>query len=251
MISAMKYLVIAFCFSVIPLCAMDVKPDPSRVDAEVTLQKISGALWMHTGICRFDFGPCPSHGIVAVGKTGLVLVDTQWNDAQTKILIDRAEKRFGKKVLLAVVTHAHADKIGGIRTLLGRGVRVIGTKQIADAAERNGYPRPEAAVTANPQPFDIDGVRFEVFFPGAAHTADNITVYFSDEKVLFAGCIVKGAKDTTLGNTADGDVKAYPAAVSALMKRYPDAKKIVTSHSDPGGQELLTHTLEIAKGAAK
>ena len=112
-------------------------------------------------------------------------------------------------------------------------------------------PRPEAAVTTNPQTFDIDGVRFEVFFPGVAHTADNITVYFPDDKVLFAGCIVKGAKDTTLGNTADGDVAAYPAAVSALIARYPEVKTVVTTHSDPGGIELMQHTLDIAKNGKK
>ena len=162
----MRYSALIFFLYIVPLAAMDMKPDPSLVDPEVTLRQIDGKVWMHTGFCRFDFGPCPSHGIVAVGKNGIVIIDTQWNDAQTKILLDRIEKRFGKKVVLAVVTHAHADKIGGIKTLTGRGIRVVSTKAIADSAEKNGYIRPEAAVMENPMQFNVEGIRFEVFFPG-------------------------------------------------------------------------------------
>ena len=76
-------------------------------------------------------------------------------------------------------------------------------------------------------------------------------MYFPGEKLLFTGCIIKGAKDTTLGNTADGDVAAYPVTVSALISRYAGAKTVVTSHGDPGGLELMRHTLDIAKNAKK
>ena len=246
-----KFLAAALCLCIVPVFGADLKVDPSKADPAVTLEKVSDRLWMHTASYRFDFGACPAHGIVAVGEKGIVLVDTQWTVSQTETLLDQIEKKFGGKIVLAVITHAHADKIGGIDALRRRGIRVISTRAIADSAGKNGYPRPEAAVTENPQQFEAGAVRFETFFPGAAHTKDNITVWFPDEKLLFAGCIIKGAKDTTLGNTADGDVASYPAAVSALIARYPDAKTVVTTHSDPGGIDLLRHTLDIATNARK
>jgi hypothetical protein len=30
-----------------------------------------------------------------------------------------------------------------------------------------------------------------VFFPGAAHSADNVVVYFPKKRLLFGGCMIK------------------------------------------------------------
>lgn len=239
------------CAPFIVCASGDAHIDPSRIVPGVTMSKVTDAIWTHTGWYRFGNTDVPSHGIIAIGANGIVLVDTQWDNSQTEELLGKIEKKFGKKVVLAIITHAHADKIGGIDTLLRHGIRTISTPAIAASAEAGGYHRPIADITSDIYPLTVEGIRMEVFFPGAAHTKDNITVYFSDYKILFAGCIVKGMNDTTLGNTVDGDIGAYPATLRNILKRYEGAKIVITSHSDAGGLELVRHTIAVAESLKK
>ena len=46
-----------------------------------------------------------------------MLVDSSWDDKLTKELIEMVEKKFQKRVTDVIITHAHADRIGGITAL--------------------------------------------------------------------------------------------------------------------------------------
>ena len=52
---------------------------------------------------------------------------------------------------------------------------------------------------------------------------------------------------TNLGNTADGDVKAYPAAIDYLMAKFQDAKIVIPGHGQLGGFELIGHTKKLSE----
>jgi metallo-beta-lactamase class B len=85
----------------------------------------------------------------------------------------------------------------------------------------------------------------EVFYPGPAHTRDNVVVWLAESRVLFGGCAVRAASDTSVGNVADADVKEWPASIRRVRDRYPTADVVVPGHGDPGGRELLEHTLAL------
>jgi metallo-beta-lactamase class B len=57
----------------------------------------------------------------------------------------------------------------------------------ARLAKRQGYQVPIARLDPHTTVFEVGGVSMEVFFPGEGHTADNMTVWFPGERVLFAG----------------------------------------------------------------
>ncbi|HOZ15061.1 MAG TPA: hypothetical protein PK784_09755 [Tenuifilaceae bacterium] len=42
---------------------------------------------------------------------------------------------------------------------------------------------------------------------------DNIVVWIPLEKILFSGCMAKSTNSTNLGNTVDGDLKAYSITI--------------------------------------
>jgi metallo-beta-lactamase class B len=84
------------------------------------------------------------------------------------------------------------------------------------------------------------------YFPGAAHSTDNIVVWIPSERILFPGCICKSTDARNLGNTADGDTYAYHATVEWIIRKFPDAKTVIPGHGSYGGPELLTHTLSLA-----
>jgi metallo-beta-lactamase class B len=214
--------------------------------AAVQLARIGKGVWVHTSYAMVGGYRVDAHGLVIETKNGEVLVDTCWNDAQTEALLDRISAELHKPVILAIVTHAHDDRIGGIRTLLRKGVKVVSTPLTAEKAAAAGYPRPLPELDPILTRLEPGGRPIEVFFPGPAHTVDNVTVWVPEDAVLFGGCLVKSLDSRNLGNTADADVKAWPGAIRALMAKYPDARIVVPGHGRWGGRELLSHTLELS-----
>jgi metallo-beta-lactamase class B len=84
------------------------------------------------------------------------------------------------------------------------------------------------------------------WYPGPAHSLDNIVVWIPSERILFAGCMVKSMDSKNLGNTADGDTAGYPATIDMVIRKFPDAKIVIPGHDAAGGVELLRHTRELA-----
>jgi metallo-beta-lactamase class B len=48
-----------------------------------------------------------------------------------------------------------------------------------------------------------------------------------------------------IGNTADGDLTAYPATLDKLITIFPEAKHVIPGHGRWGGTELIRHTREL------
>lgn len=216
-------------------------------DKSITLSKIDDKLWVYTTSFMINGSNVPANGMIAVSSDGLVLIDTPWNDEKTKELIKFAEKTFGESIALAVITHAHNDRVGGIHVLLENNIRAISTKMTADLAEKGGFDRPLTEIKNDVEPIDVGDVRLEIYYPGAGHTSDNITVWFPEEKLLFGGCFIKSMDSTNLGNLADADLKQWPISLETVMTGYPDIQTVVPGHGNWGGEELLEHTMELLK----
>jgi len=84
----------------------------------------------------------------------------------------RARER-GCPVRALVVTHAHDDRMGGLREVLRRGVATYASREtVARAGLVGWHPTP----VNFPDVVRAGHVSAEVFFPGAAHTSDNLVV---------------------------------------------------------------------------
>ena len=92
---------------------------------------------------------------------------------------------------------------------------------------------------------NFEGKLIKCYYLGAAHTLDNIVVWIPSENILFPGCMVKSINSTSLGNIADGDLKAYPGTIDRLIQKFSTAKIVVPGHGQPGGPELLFHTRDL------
>ena len=67
------------------------------------------------------------------GVDGAVLIDTQFLPGEGIAAVGAAERATGKKVGLAIVLHPNPDKFNGTAALQARGIRVITSKQVAEA----------------------------------------------------------------------------------------------------------------------
>ncbi|MGQ0453064.1 MBL fold metallo-hydrolase, partial [Bacillus sp. SS-TM] len=108
----------------------------------ISISQLNKNVWVHTELGYFNGEAVPSNGLVLNTAKGLVLVDSSWDDKLTKELIEMVEKKFQKRVTDVIITHAHADRIGGIKTLKERGIKAHSTALTAELAKKSGYEEP-------------------------------------------------------------------------------------------------------------
>lgn len=191
-----------------------------------------------------------SNGLVVEETGSLLLIDTAWGDESTEALLCWIDQELPQPVTRAIITHAHEDRIGGAATLVKHGIPFVAHAQTRMIAAHRGIPLPESIGDLAPGGAVLLG-SVEVFYPGPAHTPDNIMVWMPRQRVLFGGCAVKAKEATILGNIADADLASWPSAILRSQKRYGRAETVVPGHGAVGGPELLQHTADLLNSADK
>jgi metallo-beta-lactamase class B len=212
----------------------------------VELNRVKDNIWVHTTYADYNGYRTPSNGLVIETSNGLVLIDTPWNNGQTKELIKLTKDKFNKDFSLAIITHAHEDRIGGINTLLENKIDVRSTIMTSELAAKYGFKKPAPSLDSNPN-IKIGDVAIEVFYPGEGHSADNIVVWFPKFKVLFGGCIVKDLNSEGLGSTTDANIEQWPISLDKVLEKYSDVEVVIPGHGKWGSIELIEHTLQLLR----
>lgn len=225
------------------LCLLVLAP-ASLAAQELELTKIAPQVYVHTSYKQVGGVVYPSHGLVVSTKEGAVLVDTGWGNEPTEELLAWVKTNLRQPVKACLPTHWHDDKMGGIAAVQAQGIPVVTSKLTAMLAAQHGKGTPNVTF-ASDTTFTVGGQRFEVYFPGGGHTADNVVVYLPKQKLLFGGCLVKDLQAKNLGNVADADITNWPKAIVRLQQRYQKARMVVPSHGPWGNRTLLAHTLNL------
>jgi metallo-beta-lactamase class B len=212
---------------------------------DVFIEKIADNVWRHVSSREVpNFGLVPSNGVIARFGPDILLIDSAWNDAQTKLILDWIEKELKAKPSVAVITHAHDDRIGGIHEIHSRGIRTVSSRLTAELAKQQGLEVPQQTFDEN-LTLSLGGREVLVQYPGPGHTRDNIVVWIPDQKILVGGCLIKSAQAKNIGNTKDADLAQWPKTVEKVRQEFQQAKLVVPGHDDPGGMEAITRTLEL------
>ena len=108
----------------------------------------------------------------------MLVVDTAWTDDQTAQILNWIKQEINLPVALAVVTHAHQDKMGGMDALHAAGIATCHALSNQLARKRDGcgatqpdFRRQWLGRTSNRAQLGP----LKVFYPGPGHTSDNIT----------------------------------------------------------------------------
>ncbi|MFZ1784887.1 MAG: MBL fold metallo-hydrolase, partial [Ferruginibacter sp.] len=94
--------------------------------------------------------------------------------------------------------------------------------------------------------FNIGQYSFETYYPGQGHTEDNIIIWFKKEKILYSGCLIKGADDENLGYLDDGNVKEYASTLKRVQRKCQKPAFIIIAHSDWKNSNSLKHSIMMA-----
>ncbi|MCU0611461.1 MAG: polysaccharide deacetylase family protein [Candidatus Eisenbacteria bacterium] len=245
------------------------RPDPDScwIDHDMRVRTLSEGIWVVT-----HEKPWPANSLVAeLADSTLLLVDTPYTPAATRSMLQWLTARFGRRPMIAVNTHFHYDAMGGNEALQEAGVPIYGSDlSVRMLAEREDAMRTQVVGWLGQRPekdwfeslrlvppdhvFPVDqgltlvhGDTVKVIHPGPAHSLDNSVVYLPRRRVLFGGCMLLCGD--RVGNTADADLAAWPAAVERL--RELPAVHVVPGHGNRFTQDLLDHTLRVLAASVR
>ncbi len=218
-----------------------------RITEDIRIIQISSNAFVHITIGEFPgFGKFPCNGVIYRNGSEAFLFDSPVNDSLTAILIKGIKDSLGLTVTGFIPNHWHNDCMGGLSYVKSRKIKSYANQMTIDIATAKNLPLPDSGFSDS-LIIDFDGRKIELYYPGAAHSTDNITIWLPEEKVLFPGCIVKSSDSRNIGNVADGDINSYPSVLEKLLDKFPDAKIVVPGHGNYGGLELIRFTNKLLK----
>lgn len=218
----------------------------TQTDYALALQKLADGVWVHTSTYTFPGGNVvPSNGLVVADGDELILVDTAWGEMATSALLDKIKTEIGKPVKKLILTHHHFDRLAGVDLLEKKGVEVFTHPATSNLSAARSTPIPNTSVAALKDKSTRSKVGpVEIAYPGPGHAVDNLVVYVPGADILFGGCLIRGKDQTTLGNTSDADIKAWPGSLAWTRATYP-AKIVIPGHGQGGDLTLLDNTLKL------
>lgn len=154
---------------------------------------------------------------VIVGTNGVVAIDAKTTPAGGKELLDAIAKITPKPVTAVILTHSDGDHVNGLAAFPS-GVKVIAhesnkkEQEAALAKGGRGVPPadhlPSQVVTGNKESLTVDGVAFELYHWGPAHTGGDLVVLLPNEKVVFTGDIIAANRPDPLIHREKGGSSA-------------------------------------------
>ncbi len=235
------FLLIARLIEAPNCCAETIK-----LSDDVQIEKLQEGVWRHITVSNYPgFGPVPANGLIIANDAGAILIDTGWTSEQTAKILDWIENDLHRKTTCVVVTHSHTDRMGGISEVMRRHIRTVSSQRTAVFAKAAGLPVPTETFDKKLDLHLGSETIVQLRYPGAGHSVDNIIAWLPRQKILYGGCLIKAAKDKSLGYTKDADLDEWPKTVARVENEFPDAQVVIPGHGDIGGRNLLSHTIEL------
>lgn len=232
------FLIATFLFSANLLSAQTAE--------KLKITPLTGDFYIYTTYNTYQGNRIPAHGMYFVTGAGVVLFDTPWDSTQFQPLLDSIQIKHQKKVIICIATHWHSDRTAGLAYYKQKGIKTYTTVLTDELSKKNNKKRAEFLLTTDTV-FRAGEYSFETYYPGEGHTADNIIIWFSKERILYGGCLIKGADAENLGFLGDANVNAYETTLKNVQQKCPDPQYIIVSHSDWTNNHSLNHSIKLAK----
>lgn len=234
---------IAFIFSLTNIFGQTKEP-------KLKISHLTGDFYIYTTYNTYEESKVPANGMYLVTNNGVALFDTPWDTTQFQPLLDSIKLKHNKNVIICIATHWHSDRTDGLEYYKQKGIKTYTTKLTDELSKKNNKKRAEYLIEKDTI-FNDGQYSFETYYPGPGHTEDNIVLWFNKEKILYGGCLIKGAEAENLGYLGDGNVFEYETTLKKVQKKYPDPKFIIVSHHDWNNVYSLSHSIELAKKLKK
>lgn len=215
-------------------------------EPKLKISHLTGDFYIYTTYNTYEDSKIPANGMYVVTSKDVLLFDTPWDTTQFQVLLDSIKLKHNKNVAICIATHWHSDRTEGLEYYKKQGIKTYTTKLTDELSKKNNKKRAEYLIEHDTI-FNIGQYSFEIYYPGQGHTEDNIVLWFDKEKILYGGCLIKGANAENLGYLGDGNVFEYETTLKNVQAKFPDPKFIIVSHHDWNNTNSLKHSIMMAK----
>ncbi|PTM12179.1 MAG: subclass B1 metallo-beta-lactamase [Bacteroidetes bacterium] len=244
------FLLVLLCVGFAATAQTLPQTEVTQIGEDIQLLRLTEHTLVHRSFTTSEtYGRYASNGLLYIVDTLCIIFDTPATAKTTTRLLDYLTQEQGLTVRALVVNHFHDDCTSGLDSVHARGIPTYGNRQTIALCKANGKTPPQKKMGKR-KTLKIGGQQIENYYPGAAHSTDNIVSYLPAEKVLFGGCMVKSL-NADFGNTEDADLAKWSKTVTKVKHRYTEAEIVVPGHGYTGGQDLLDYTIQLFMPAAK
>ncbi|MDN3587992.1 BlaB/IND/MUS family subclass B1 metallo-beta-lactamase [Pedobacter aquatilis] len=215
---------------------------------KLKISKIAPNLYKYTSYNVYKGNITDANAVYLVTKKGVVVIDAPWDSTQFQPFLDSIKAKHNQKVVLAIATHSHEDRAGGLGFFKAKGIKTYATAKTNKILLATKKPTAQFTFDSDTT-FNIGGIKIQTSFVGEGHTKDNIIIWFEQAKLLYGGCLVKSIGSEDLGYIGEANVKQWPQSIKNLQKKYPDAKILIPGHGAGNKPDALKHTLELLEKA--
>ncbi|MBL0336877.1 MAG: BlaB/IND/MUS family subclass B1 metallo-beta-lactamase [Chitinophagaceae bacterium] len=213
---------------------------------KLKISHLTGDFFIYTTYSTYEGEQIPANGMYLNTENGVVLFDTPWDTTQFQPLLDSIQSRHNKKVVVCIATHWHGDRTAGLEYYRQQGIKTYTTLLTDSLSRINDKKRAEYLIPQDTV-FHAGPYSFEIYYPGPGHTQDNIVIWFEKEKILYGGCLIKGADAKNLGFLGDANVRAYASTLKNVRDKFRNPAFIIISHSDWNNLNCLKHSIKLAE----
>ncbi len=188
--------------------------DLTLPDVDRWSDRVVVALGQNPGVFT---GPGTNTYLIGTGRRRILLDTGQGRDAYLPVLDSALERAGCEEIQEIVLTHAHEDHVGGLRSVIERhgGMR-ISKQPAADGDDRLGFeitPIGEGSVVRT------EGATLRaIHAPG--HAEDHLCFVLEEEGSLFSGDNVLGVGTTVIPGQG-GDLRQYLDSLERLLAQRP------------------------------
>lgn len=211
---------------------------------DLKVVKISDRIYQHISYLDTDsWGRVGCNGMIIVDQNEALIYDTPTNNESTAELINWVENELKAKIKAVVVTHFHADCLGGLTVFHDRNIPSYAGELTLGFTTLKELTIPQNPIRNNTT-HQVGTLNVISRYFGPGHTQDNIVGYVPSEGVLFGGCLVK-ARGAGKGYLDDANVPLWPTTIRKVKEAYPNIKTIIPGHGEHGDISLLDYTIEL------
>lgn len=237
---AIKSLLLA---TLVALGLQGMAKDTLHLADGLDIVQLSKNSYLHISYIPFQDHMFPCNGVVYVNDGEAVVIDAPVSNEMSLVLIHWIQETLEARVVSVVVNHFHEDCLGGLSGFYTTGCSSVSHKRTCKLAKSRGFGCTMRYFT-DTFSIKVGTERVMNFYPGEAHTVDNIVTWIPSERLLFGGCMVKEL-NAGYGNLRDANTEAWPETIQRVKERYPKAKTVVPGHGAPGKTKLLDYTIEL------
>jgi metallo-beta-lactamase class B len=217
-----------------------------KANEELKITNLKGDFYIFTTYKMFGTKKQSANGMYLVTDEGVILFDSPWDTSPFQPLLDSIKDKHNKNVIMCIATHSHEDRTSGLDYYKKLDIKTFTTTLTDSISKENERPRAEFLMK-NDTVFNIGKYKFQTYYGGAGHTKDNIVIWFDNEKILYAGCLIKSIDAINLEYVAEANIDEWEKTIKKIQRKFKKPKFIIPGHHEWSSTRTLKHTLKLIK----